>query len=370
MNSFNTTMGVVMRQHVKAVVFGISIFAACLLASCGNDPDENGNNGEQPTAGDKTTYTADGEEIVMVHVSAGFTFPTGMWDTGTATITEAYRICQTEVTWGLWTNVLTWAQANGYNICDAGRRGNWLSNPVDESDQQPVTMLNWRSAMVWCNALTEWYNAHKGTGDPELVPVYYSDSSRTTLIKTSTDELFDFENGAAPGSQDDPYVKADATGFRLPLMKEWECAARYRGTNGGNGSIEMPAKSGLFWTPGNYASGSNVPVGDNSGTSAVAWWGVNSGAAGDDTQPFYTRPVKQKAPNALDLYDMSGNVWEYTFDLFNEQAESRARRGGSVFSDLSGPDAGWLLYCGTRLNSTMNINSSNDWGFRIAMHAP
>lgn len=47
------------------------------------------------------------------------------------------RISETEVTYELWRE--------------------------DLSDQQPATAMNWRDAMVWCNALTEYYNAANGT---------------------------------------------------------------------------------------------------------------------------------------------------------------------------------------------------------------
>jgi hypothetical protein len=52
-----------------------------------------------------------------------------------------------------------------------------------------------------------------------------------------------WEDGPGPndGSQDDPYIKADADGFRLPCINEWELAARYR--------------DGVLWTYGDHASG-------------------------------------------------------------------------------------------------------------------
>lgn len=72
--------------------------------------------------------------------------------------------------------------------------------------------------------------------------------------------------------------------FRLPTEAEWENAAR-----GGNLS------------KGYKYSGSNV-------LEEVAWFDMNSGNR--------IHPVKQKLPNELGLYDMSGNVWEWCCDWY------------------------------------------------------
>lgn len=91
--------------------------------------------------------------------------------------------------------------------------------------------------------------------------------------------------------------------FRLPTEAEWEYAAR--GGNKSKGS--------------KYAGSDNV--------EEVAWYAGNSSGS--------PHPVKQKTPNELGLYDMSGNVYEWTSSYWRNNYNAsvdrshRVRRGSS-----------------------------------------
>lgn len=289
------------------------------------------------SAGEMVTYTADTVEFGMAWVPGGLSFPVGGDDSGSATVADAYLIAETEVTYELWYAVYDWA-VNGtggapgegrYSFVNPGAEGNdgTIGAAPTSAYQEPVTTIDWRDAMVWCNALTEYYNAQNGTS---LDPVYYYDSVHTTPIRDSvdddshtTEEGGDYTATVNPnaGSFDDPYIDPDAGGFRLLTVDEWELAARYRGADGADGAIEYPELSGNYWTPGDYASGATADSTDAAATGDVAWTVADSGGT--------THAVKGKTANALALFDMSGNVHEWNFDWDTDgYYEYRVPRGG------------------------------------------
>lgn len=201
---------------------------------------------------------------------------------------DSFQIAKYATTYELWREVYTWGAKNGYAFANQGREGKeGQEGKLPSSDKhQPVTFVSWRDAIVWCNA----YSQMSG-----LTPVYYHDSACTSKITWLAGE--------------EVYIKSDANGYRLPTQAEWEAAAR-----GGN-----PDAAAWNLT---YAGCEAANLDE------YVWYTANSG----DT----THEVGLLKPNALGLYDMSGNVWEYVYDW-----SSTAIQEG-VFTNPTGATEGTL----------------------------
>jgi formylglycine-generating enzyme required for sulfatase activity len=117
-----------------------------------------------------------------------------------------------------------------------------------------------------------------------------------------------------------------ATGMRLPSEAEWEYACR-AGTT----------------TAFNNGSSDDATVG------TIAWYSSNSGNQ--------THAVGGKAANALGLYDMSGNVWEWVNDRY-------AGYSSGAQTNPLGPVSGStrVFRGGAWNNDAINVRSSDRYG--------
>ena len=270
-----------------------------------------------PNAGVQETFTADGVSFNLSYVPGGYSFPTGVDDSGTTTVTKAYWIGETEVTYELWYKVYTWAESNGYTFANTGRPGHYGTAGTETTSQEPVTTINWRDSMVFCNALTEWYNANNGI-EQDMTCVYYTDTSYTIPIRSCDNSIaINYPN---PGGQDDPIVNTTADGFRLVTSEEWELAARWSNDS----TNTVAGYSNPYFTKGDSASGAKANSANAEETGLVAWYIDNSEGT--------THAVKTKQVNSLGLYDISGNVKEWCFDWHSSVIGSyRVYRGGSWY---------------------------------------
>ena len=141
--------------------------------------------------------------------------------------------------------------------------------------------------------------------------------------------------------------------YTLPTEAQWEYACRAGTTTAFNNGTNIPTEEQLWKEP--------CPNLDE-----VGWYGYNSDEA--------THPVGQKQPNAWELYDMHGNVWEWCLDRYDDYPTS-------AVTDPTGPDTdsipvlrggSWYDYasgCRSALRYNSNPSSIIDAsiGFRVAL---
>ena len=113
----------------------------------------------------------------------------------------------------------------------------------------------------------------------------------------------------------------------MPTEAEWEFAAR-----GGTKSAGY-----------NYSGSNNI--------NAVAWYWKNAGNKRRSSPTFGTHVVKTKKPNELGIYDMSGNVFEWCADWYDDYTDAAQTnpQGASSGSDRVARGGSWGIssarYC-------------------------
>ncbi len=186
----------------------------------------------------------------------------------------------------------------------------WKNPGFEQTEDHPVVNVSWTDALSFCKWLT--------------------DKDRAAGILAANES------------------------YRLPTDSEWSKAVGLPSEKGDTPEMrDMGIQDQYPW-------GTQWPPPKNSGNYTGKETGAQVAIAGFDDGYVHTSPVGAFAPNALGLYDMGGNVWQWCMDPWNPKARSRVLRGGSW-------DQGALrlsLLSSCRIHSMPDRESSN-YGFRV-----
>ncbi len=273
------------------------------------------------------TLEESSETLTMIYAnnSTSITFPTGVDDSGTETLTTRFFMAETEVTNAVMVAVMQWAYDNNkfssnvtnpngldstmakqygtillvlYDTdCRVDYDGSGTFSTLAYNENKPVTNVTWYGAVVFCNWLTEM-----------------RDGNTDNVVYTGID---------TPWVDDDTIETVAKTGYRLPSREEWEYTARYRGDSNIN---IVSGYTNPNFTKGDSASGATENYNSASACRDVAVYSGSSPVPADEVE---VKSLGAGSTNLLGLYDMSGNVDEWCSTEPVGMPDDRVGRGAN-----------------------------------------
>lgn len=332
-----------MKKHrLYAVLAAMSVALALVLAGC-QQPSSGGSDSSGSGASSKMVFVKGG----TVTGKSNTNNSSGVFISGRTVTLSDFYMSNCEVTQDEYSAVMTGQKVKvgeteytlneNPSYCTEANKSILGVNFGTEQGKRPVECVTWYDAVYYCNARSK---------KEDLTPAY-----EITVTKVGSNGNINVATVTLVDGAD---------GYRLPTEAEWD----------------------YTFSGADTASGTKYDALQNTGLDAVGWYCYNNitGTTGssnvtDNASGIRTHQVGQKAPNALGIYDMSGNVCEWCYDcngtieqksetdpIGSSSGSDRIFRGGSWYDS-----AAYAPVCIRRFNFP-NLRASY-LGFRVVRSA-